>query len=259
MEKFMNIKCRMSGLVPNCVVMVTSIRALKMHGGGPKVTPGRPLADAYKQENMDLLKKGLPNLVQHIENARSFGVPVVVAVNKFTTDTDREIAAVREAAVAAGAEDAVLSEVWAKGGEGGAALAETVVKACEKPTNFKFLYELDWPIKRKIETIATKIYRADGVDYLPEAEKKIKLYTELGYDKLPINMAKTHLSFTHDPTVKGAPRGWKIPIRDIRASVGAGFLYPLCGEMRTMPGLPSRPAFVDVDIDMATGKIKGIF
>ena len=259
MEKFMNIKCRMSGLVPNCVVMVTSIRALKMHGGGPKVTPGRPLADAYKQENMDLLKKGLPNLVQHIENARSFGVPVVVAVNKFTTDTDREIAAVREAAVAAGAEDAVLSEVWAKGGEGGAALAETVVKACEKPTNFKFLYELDWPIKRKIETIATKIYRADGVDYLPEAEKKIKLYTELGYDKLPINMAKTLLSFTHDPTVKGAPRGWKIPIRDIRASVGAGFLYPLCGEMRTMPGLPSRPAFVDVDIDMATGKIKGIF
>ena len=259
MEKFMNIKCRMSGLVPNCVVMVTSIRALKMHGGGPKVTPGRPLADAYKQENLDLLKKGLPNLVQHIENARSFGVPVVVAVNKFTTDTDREIAAVREAAVAAGAEDAVLSEVWAKGGEGGAALAETVVKACEKPTNFKYLYELDWPIEKKIETIATKIYRADGVDYLPEAKKKIKLYTELGYDKLPICMAKTHLSFTHDPTMKGAPRGWKIPIRDIRASVGAGFLYPLCGEMRTMPGLPSRPAFVDVDIDMATGKIKGIF
>jgi formyltetrahydrofolate synthetase len=259
MEKFMNIKCRMSGLVPNCVVMVASIRALKMHGGGPKVTPGRPLADAYKQENLELLKKGLPNLVQHIENARSFGVPVVVAVNKFTTDTDREIAAVREAAVAAGAEDAVLSEVWAKGGEGGAALAETVVKACEKPANFKFLYELDWPIEKKIETIATKIYRADGVDYLPEAKKKIKLYTELGYDKLPICMAKTHLSFTHDPTMKGAPRGWKIPIRDIRASVGAGFLYPLCGEMRTMPGLPSRAAFVDVDIDMATGKIKGIF
>jgi formyltetrahydrofolate synthetase len=259
MEKFMNIKCRLSGLVPNCVVLVTSIRALKMHGGGPKVTPGRPLADAYKQENLDLLKKGLPNLVQHVENARGFGVPVVVAVNKFTTDTPKEIETVREAAKAAGAEDAVLSEVWAKGGEGGAALAECVVKACEKPTNFRFLYDLDWPIKKKIETIATKIYRADGVDFLPEAEKKIKLYTDLGYDKLPICMAKTHLSFTHDPTVKGAPRGWKIPIRDIRASVGAGFLYPLCGEMRTMPGLPSRPAFVDVDIDMATGKIKGIF
>jgi formyltetrahydrofolate synthetase len=259
MEKFMNIKCRLSGLRPNCVVLVTSIRALKMHGGGPKVTPGRPLAEAYKQENLELLKKGLPNLVQHIENARSFGVPVVVAVNKFTTDTQREIEAVREAAKAAGAEDAVISEVWAKGGEGGAALAERVVKACEKPTNFKFLYELDWPIKKKIETIATRIYRADGVDYLPEAEKKIKLYTELGYDKLPINMAKTHLSFTHDPTVKGAPRGWKMPIRDIRASVGAGFLYPLCGEMRTMPGLPSRPAFVDVDLDLATGKVKGLF
>ncbi len=259
MEKFMNIKCRVSGLKPNCVVLVASIRALKMHGGGPRVVPGRPLADAYKQENIELLKKGLPNLIQHIENARSFGVPVVVAVNRFTTDTQKEIEAVREAAVAAGAEDAVLSEVWAKGGEGGAALAECVVKACEKPSNFKFLYELDWPIKKKIETIATKIYRADGVDYLPEAEKKIKLYTELGYDKLPLCMAKTHLSFSHDPSLKNAPRGWKLPIRDIRASVGAGFLYPLCGEMRTMPGLPSRPAFVDVDLDLNTGKIKGLF
>ena len=258
-EKFFNIKCRMSGLVPNCVVIVASIRALKMHGGGPRVVPGRPLAPAYNEENLELLEKGLPNLVQHIENVRLFGVPVVVAINRFINDTEKEVEMVREAALSAGAEDAVLSEVWGKGGEGGAALAEAVVAACEKPVNFKFLYPDDMSIKEKIETIATKIYRAGVVDYSPEAEKKIKLYTEAGFDKLPICMAKTHLSFTHDPTIKGAPRGWTLPIRDIRASVGAGFLYPLCGEMRTMPGLPSRPAFVDVDVDLETGRVVGLF
>lgn len=259
MEKLMNIKCRYSGLIPNCVVIVASVRALKMHGGGPRVVPGRPLNPAYKQENLELLKKGLPNLIQHIENARSFGVPVVVAINTFSTDTQAELEIIREAAINAGAEDAVVSEVWAKGGAGGAKLAEAVVKACEKPSQFHFLYPDEWSIKQKIETIATKIYRADGVDYAPEAEAKIELFTKWGLDKLPINTAKTHLSFTHDPTIKGAPRGWTLPIRDIRASAGAGFLYPLCGQMRTMPGLPSRPAFVDVDIDLATGKVKGLF
>jgi len=259
MEKFFNIKCRYSGLIPNCVVIVASVRALKMHGGGPRVVPGRPLHPAYAEENVELLKKGLPNLIQHIENARKFGVPVVVAVNRFTSDTEAEIEAVREAALAAGAEDAVLSEVWAKGGEGGAALAEAVVKACEKPSSFKFLYPLEMSIKDKIETIAREIYRADGVEYSDEAERKIELYTQAGFDKLPLCMAKTHLSFTHDPRIKGAPRGWTLPIRDIRASVGAGFLYPLCGTMRTMPGLPSRPAFVDVDIDLKTGKVVGLF
>ena len=259
MEKFFNIKCRYSGLIPNCVVIVASVRALKMHGGGPRVVPGRPLHPAYSEENVELLKKGLPNLIQHIENARKFGVPVVVAVNRFTSDTEAEIEAVREAALAAGAEDAVLSEVWAKGGEGGAALAEAVVKACEKPSSFKFLYPLEMSIKDKIETIAREIYRADGVEYSDEAERKIELYTQAGFDKLPLCMAKTHLSFTHDPRIKGAPRGWTLPIRDIRASVGAGFLYPLCGTMRTMPGLPSRPAFVDVDIDLKTGKVVGLF
>jgi len=259
MEKFFNIKCRYSGLIPNCVVIVASVRALKMHGGGPRVVPGRPLDPAYTEENLELLKKGLPNLVQHIENARKFGVPVVVAVNRFTSDTDAEVELIRQAALGAGADDAVLSEVWAKGGEGGAALAEAVVKACEKPSDFKFLYPLDMSIKEKIETIAREIYRADGVEYSEEAERKIELYTEAGFDKLPLCMAKTHLSFSHDPNLKGAPRGWILPIRDIRASVGAGFLYPLCGTMRTMPGLPSRPAFVDVDIDLETGKVVGLF
>jgi formyltetrahydrofolate synthetase len=259
MEKFMNIKCRISGLQPNCVVVVTTVRALKMHGGGPRVVAGRPLDPAYQREDLHLLEKGLPNLTQHIENARLFGVPVVVAVNKFTNDTPGEIELVKEAAVKAGAEGAFLSEVWAKGGAGGAELAEAIVAACEKPGNFQFLYPDGWPIKKKIEAIATKIYRADGVDYDAEAERKIKLYTEMGLAHLPICMAKTHLSFSHDPVLKGAPRGWRLPIRDIRASVGAGFLYPLCGAMRTMPGLPSRPAFVDVDIDLETGKVTGLF
>ncbi|NLE76119.1 MAG: formate--tetrahydrofolate ligase, partial [Chloroflexi bacterium] len=259
MEKFFDIKCRLSGLVPNCVVIVCTVRALKMHGGGPKVVPGRPLDAAYKEENLGLLKKGLPNLTQHIENARKFGIPVVVAVNRFITDTEKEVELIREAAVAAGAEDAVISEVWGRGGAGGAALAEAVVKACEKPSDFRLLYPDDYSIKQKIETVAKEVYRADGVDYSAAAEAKIKRYTEAGFDMLPMCMAKTHLSFTHDPTLKGAPRGWRLPIRDIRASVGAGFLYPLCGDMRTMPGLPSRPAFVDVDVDLETGKIVGLF
>jgi formyltetrahydrofolate synthetase len=259
MEKFFNIKCRFSGLIPNCVVLVASVRALKMHGGGPTVVPGKPLDPAYTQENLDLLRKGLANLTQHIENVLKFGIPVVVAINRFTSDTDAEIELVRKAAVEAGAEGAYVSNVWAEGGKGGAELAEAVVKACEKPSNFRFLYPLDIPIKEKIEIIAREIYRADGVDFLPAAEKKIELYTKLGYDKMPICMAKTHLSFSHDPTLKGAPRGYRLPVRDIRASVGAGFLYPLCGEMRTMPGLPARPAFVDVDLDLETGRVKGLF
>jgi methylenetetrahydrofolate dehydrogenase (NADP+)/methenyltetrahydrofolate cyclohydrolase/formyltetrahydrofolate synthetase len=258
MEKFLNLKCRYSGLTPDCVVIVATVRALKMHGGGPRVVPGRPLNEAYTEEDIELLKKGLPNLVQHIENARKFGVSVVVAVNRFTADTDAELEVIREAALAAGAEDAVLSDVWARGGEGGAALAEAVVKACEKPSDFRFLYPLEMSIKDKIETIAREIYRAGSVEYSDEAESKIELYTRAGFDGLPMCMAKTHLSFTHDPNLKGTPRDWTLPIRDIRASVGAGFLYPLCGTMRTMPGLPSRPAFVDIDLDLETGKVVGL-
>jgi len=258
MEKFFDIKCRYSGLVPNCVVMAATIRALKMHGGGPRVVAGRPLDEAYQKENLDLLSNGMDNLKANIGIAKQYGVPVVVAVNRFTADTDAEIAMVIEGALDAGASDAVESNVWAKGGEGGAALAEAVVKACEKPSDFKFLYPLDIPIKEKIETIATKVYGADSVDYSSQAQSKINLYTKLGYDKLPINMAKTHLSLSHDPNLKGVPKGYALPIPDIRASVGAGFLYPLCGEMRTMPGLPSRPVFMDVDID-ENGKTLGLF
>jgi len=259
MEKFMDIKCRTSGLVPDCVVIVATIRALKMHGGGPKVLAGRPLAPEYTDENLGLLGNGLPNLAAHIKNAIAFGVPVVVAINRFTSDTDAEIEMARKSALEAGAEDAVMSDHWAEGGAGAVALAEAVIAACAKPGNFRFLYPLDWDIKKKIETIATRIYGADGVDYTPEAEAKIELYTRLGYDKLPICMAKTHLSLSHNPAWKGVPKNYRLPVRDIKASVGAGFLYPLCGNIRTMPGLPTRPAFYDVDIDLATGKVTGLF
>jgi formate--tetrahydrofolate ligase len=248
-EKFFNIKCRISGLKPSCVVVVCSIRALKMHSGKFNVVAGKPLDEGLTRENLEAVAKGCCNLEKHLENMRLFGVPVVVAINRFTMDTDKEIAIVRERAKGSGAEDAVVSEVRAKGGEGGTALAEAVVRAAEKPSNFKFLYPLELSIKEKIERIAIEIYGAGKVEYSPEAEKKIKLFTELGYDQLPICMAKTHLSLSHDPKMKGRPSGFTLPIRDIRASIGAGFLYPLCGEMRTMPGLPKIPVGTIIDID----------
>jgi len=259
MEKFFDIKCRYSGLIPNCVVLVATVRALKMHGGGPKVVAGKPLDFAYTSENLPLLEKGCANLVAHIENIKRYGVPVVVAVNQFKDDTPAEIELIRQQAVAAGAEDAVLSSHWANGGDGAVKLAEAVIAACEQPSDFRFLYPLEWSIKAKIEAIAKNIYGAGSVSYTPEAEAKIELYTRLGFAGLPICMAKTHLSLTHDPTLKGRPQGYVFPVRDVRASVGAGFLYPLCGEMRTMPGLPSRPVFYDVDLDLETGRVVGLF
>jgi methylenetetrahydrofolate dehydrogenase (NADP+)/methenyltetrahydrofolate cyclohydrolase/formyltetrahydrofolate synthetase len=259
MEKFMNLKCRYSGLVPNCVVLVATIRALKMHGGGPKVVAGKPLDRAYTAENLELLDAGLPNLLQHIENARKFGVSVVVAINRFKDDTDAEIALVRKRATETGAFAVAESRVWMEGDKGGAELARAVVEACEQPTDFRFLYPDDMPLKEKIETVAREIYRADGVDLSTEAEAKIGLFTEMGLGHLPLCMAKTHLSFTHDPKLKGTPRGWRLPITDVRASVGAGFIFPLCGTMRTMPGLPTRPAFTDVDLDLETGRVVGLF
>jgi formate--tetrahydrofolate ligase len=258
MEKFMNIKCRVSGLVPNCVVIVATVRALKMHGGVGTIRPGRPLPKELVEENLPALERGCENLAKHVENACMFGVPVVVAVNRFTEDTDREVELIRRQAVAAGAEGAYLSEVWAKGGDGGRELAEAVVKACDKPTSFRFLYPDDISIKQKIESIATQVYGADGVDYMPEAERKIELFTKWGLGKFPICMAKTHLSLSHDSNLKGRPRGFRIPVRDIRPSAGAGFLFPLVGTFSTMPGLPSRPAAVDVDID-ENGKVVGLF
>ncbi len=259
MEKFFDIKCRYSGLVPNVVVLVATVRALKMHGGGPKVIAGRPLDPVYTDENLELLRAGLPNLVHHIKIARKYGIPVVVAINSFATDTEAELALIREVAIAeGGAEDAVVSRHWMEGGAGAVELAKAVVAATKKPSNFQFLYPLDMSIKEKIEVIAKEIYGADGVDYSPEAEERIAEYTRLGFAGLPICMAKTHLSLSHDPTLKGVPTGFRVPIRDIRASVGAGFLYPLLGKMSTMPGLPTRPAFFDMDIDLETGRVIGL-
>jgi formate--tetrahydrofolate ligase len=258
-EKFMNIKCRYSGLKPDAVVIVATIRALKMHGGGFEFIPGQGVdKELMERQNIEAVEKGCENLEKMIEDMKLFGIPVVVALNHFESDTAEEIEVVREKAKAAGAEDAVVSKVWLNGGDGGTELAEAVVKAAEKPSEFKFLYPLDWPIKKKIEIIATKIYGADGVDYAPEAEEKIKLYTKQGFDKLPICMAKTHLSLSHDPNIKGRPTGFRVPIRDVRASAGAGFLYPLLGQMRTMPGLPKVPAGTKIDID-ENGNIVGLF
>lgn len=259
MEKFFNIKCRYSGLVPNAVVLVATVRALKMHGGGPKVVPGRPLDRAYTEENLELLQNGIENLAAHIENVKKFGIPAVVAVNRFPTDSDAEVELIKTMALQAGAEQAVMSDHWAEGGDGAVELAEAVVAACEKPSNFDFLYPLDWSIKQKIEKIATDVYGADGVVYEPLAERQIKSFEAAGFGKLPICMAKTHLSISHDPALKGRPSGFTVPIREVRASVGAGFIYPLLGTMRTMPGLASKSAFMEVDIDLETGKVVGLF
>jgi len=258
MEKFFNIKCRMSGLVPNCVVLVCTVRALKMHSGDFSVVAGKPLDEGLIKENTDAVARGCANLEKHIENVRQFGIPCVVAINKFTTDTPAEIETIKEHAKKAGAESIVESDVWAKGGKGGAELAEAVVEACEKKSDFKFLYEDGASIKEKIETIATKVYGAKDVHYEPLAEKKIKDFTAKGLDKLPHCMAKTHLSISNDPKIKGRPAGFTLPVRDVRASVGAGFLYPLCGTMRTMPGLPTHPAGEKVDIDK-NGNVVGLF
>ncbi len=259
MEKFFDIKCRTSGLIPNVVVLVATVRALKMHGGGPTVVAGRPLDKAYTAENLPLLEKGIENLAAHIENVAKFGVPAVVAINRFPTDTAAEVALVKKMALAAGATEAVLSEHWANGGRGAVELAEAVVTASEKESHFKFLYPLEWSLKQKIEKIATEIYGADGVSFDPTAERQIKTFEEAGFDQLPICMAKTHLSLSHDPTLKGRPKNYTLPIREVRASAGAGFIYPLVGAMRTMPGLPSKPAFMEVDIDFETGKVVGLF
>ena len=258
MEKFFDIKCRVSGLKPDCVVMVATVRALKTHGGGPRVVAGRPLDSVYTEENLPLLRAGMANLEAHIATAKSFGVPVVVAINRFPTDTQREHELIIEMALAAGALEAVTTDHHAKGGEGAGALAEAVAKACEEPSRFDYLYPLDRPIKEKIETIATRVYGADGVEYSPIAETQIAGFEKAGLGYLPICMAKTHLSISHDPNLKGAPRGFTVPVREVRASVGAGFISPLLGEMRTMPGLGANPAYMKVDVD-DDGNVVGLF
>ncbi|XP_011025197.1 PREDICTED: formate--tetrahydrofolate ligase-like [Populus euphratica] len=257
-EKFMNIKCRYSSLTPQCAVIVATIRALKMHGGGPEVVAGKPLDGAYTTENVSLVEAGCVNLARHITNTKAYGVNVVVAVNMFATDSEAELNAVRKAALAAGAYDAVVCTHHAHGGKGAVDLGIAVQKACENLTQpLKFLYRLDISIKEKIEAIA-RSYGATGVEYSEQAEKQIEMYSRQGFSGLPICMAKTQYSFSHNAAEKGAPTGFSLPIRDVRASIGAGFIYPLVGTMSTMPGLPTRPCFYDIDLDTATGKVIGL-
>ncbi|CAG0955277.1 formate--tetrahydrofolate ligase [Planctomycetaceae bacterium] len=258
-EKFFNIKCRQSGLRPDAAGLVATIRALKSQSGNFKIVPGKPLPDGIVKEDLKSLEAGIPNLTRHIKNVLSFGVPVVVAINVFGTETEKEIEMVRKAALAAGASDCVLSEVFAKGGEGGAAFARALVKACEEPRKeFKLTYDNDMPIKKKIEAIATKIYGAKDVEYESQATKRIKQFEEAGFGKLPVCMAKTQYSFSHDPKMLGAPSGWTLPIKDARLSAGAGFVYLLCGDMMTMPGLGKNPGGQNIDIN-EKGEIVGMF
>lgn len=257
-EKFFNIKCRYSGLKPDAAVIVATIRALKSHSGKYKIVAGKPLPPEMLENNVADVEAGAANLRKQIENVRLHGVTPVVAINAFETDHPEEIEAVKRIAIESGALGAAVSTHWANGGKGAIELAEMVIDAAEQPSEFKFLYELDQPIKTKIETIAKKIYGADGVYFEPFADQQIASYEANGFGKLPICMAKTHLSLSHDPKLKGAPTGFTLPIREVRASVGAGFIYPICGDMRTMPALPEHPAAEHVDID-ENGNIVGLF
>jgi formate--tetrahydrofolate ligase len=256
-EKFFNIKCRVSGLKPDAAVLVTTVRALKMHSGRFKVVAGKLLDTGLLEENVEAVIEGAGNLVKQIENIRLFGVPVVVAINCFDSDTGAEIDTIRRIAKEAGARDAVGSTLWAEGGRGGLELARAVIEAANEPSEFRFLYDLDLPIRDKIKIIATKIYGASGVDFSPLASRQIDHFTDLGFGDLPVCMAKTHLSLSHDPKLKGRPSGFELPIREARLSAGAGFVYPLVGEMRTMPGLPTVPAGARIDID-EQGRVVGL-
>jgi len=248
-EKFFNIKCRASGLRPDAALLVATVRALKMHSGRFTIVAGKPLPEGLQREDLDALKAGIGNLEKQIENVRVHGIPVVVAVNKFPGDTDAEIEFVREAAVAAGASAAHVSTMFADGGKGGEALAHALVKACDEPSSFRLLYSSEASLKEKIETLASKIYGADGVDYEPLAESQLATFEERGYGRFPICMAKTQYSLSHDPNLKGRPTGYRFKVRDARVSVGAGFVYPLAGEIMTMPGLGKVPGGARMDID----------
>jgi len=257
-EKFWNVKCRYSGLTPNVSVLVASVRALKMHGGGPKVVAGVRLPEAYKKEDLKLLEKGLPNLVHHINIIRTAGVNPVVCVNAYPTDTPAELAMVRKAAEAAGARCAI-SYHFTKGGEGALELADAVKEACKEKTNFKFLYPMEMKLRDRVDKIAKVVYGADGVSWAPEAEAKAKAFeAEKKYDEYATMMVKTHLSLTHDPSIKGTPKGWTLPVRDILIFSGAKFLCPMTGTISLMPGTGSDPAFRKVDVDVKTGKVKGL-
>jgi formyltetrahydrofolate synthetase len=258
-EKFFDIKCRASGLAPDAAVVVATVRALKMHGGVGKIVAGKPLDPALLEENVEAVRLGGQNLAKQIENVSMFGVPAIVAINSFPTDTPAEVEAIREVALAAGARDAVVASHFVDGGAGAAALAEAVWAATQDGSaQFELLYPDEMPLAEKIVTIATRIYGADGVEFLPAARKSLAQFEALGYGDLPICMAKTQYSLSHDAALKNRPTGFTVPIREVRLSAGAGFVTPLCGEMRTMPGLPSRPGGEKIDID-AEGNIVGLF
>jgi methylenetetrahydrofolate dehydrogenase (NADP+)/methenyltetrahydrofolate cyclohydrolase/formyltetrahydrofolate synthetase len=258
-EKFWNVKCRYSGLKPHVSVLTTTIRALKMHGGGPKVVAGLPLPESYTKEDLGLLEKGIPNMLHHINTIRTSGINPVVCINAFHTDTKNEIAMVRKAAEAAGARCA-LSEHWLKGGDGALELADTVMEACEEKNDFKFLYPVEMKLRERVDKIAKVVYGADGVSWTPDAEAKAKmLEANSKYNEYATMMVKTHLSLTHDPTIKGVPKGWTLPIRDVLIYSGAKFLCPCAGTISLMPGTSSDPAFRRVDVDTKTGKVQGLF
>lgn len=257
-EKFANVKCRASGLEPDAAVLVCTVRALKMHSGRFSIKPGRPLDPALAEEDLDALREGSCNLVKQIANVRAFGVPVVVAINHFPTDTLAEHELIRDVALGAGAYAAVSHTMHDDGGSGGTDLASAIEEACELDHDFRLTYDVALPISAKIEAIATKVYGAAGVDFSATSERAMQVFTGMGFDRLPVCMAKTHLSLSHDPALTGCPSGWRLPVRDVHLAAGAGFLYALCGDVVTMPGLPSRPAGEKIDID-ADGKIVGLF
>jgi formate--tetrahydrofolate ligase len=258
-EKFWNVKCRYSGLKPNVSILTATIRALKMHGGGPRVSPGLPLPDAYTKEDLNLLEKGLPNLLHHLQIIRRSGINPVVCINRFHTDTLDEVALVRKAVEATGARCAA-SEHWLKGGEGALELADAVLDACKEQNNFQFLYPLEMKLRDRVELIAKVVYGADGVAWAPEADAKAKQFeSDPKFADYATMMVKTHLSLTHDPTLKGVPKGWILPIRDVLVYSGAKFLCPCAGTISLMPGTSSNPGFRRVDVDVKTGKVSGLF
>ena len=258
-EKFWNVKCRFSGLKPHVSVLTTTIRALKMHGGGPKVVAGLPLPESYIKEDLGLVEQGLPNMLHHINTIRTSGINPVVCINAFHTDTKEEIALVRKAAEEAGARCA-LSTHWADGGDGALELADAVMDACEEKNDFKFLYPAEMKLRERVEKIAKVVYGADGVSWTPDAEAKAKmLESDSKYNEYATMMVKTHLSLSHDPVLKGVPKGWTLPIRDVLIYSGAKFLCPCAGTISLMPGTSSDPAFRRVDIDTKTGKVQGLF
>jgi formate--tetrahydrofolate ligase len=257
-EKFFNIKCRVSGFKPSVAVVVATLRALKLHGGGGTAKVGAPLLASLTGPNQEALSKGFANLEQHIANVRAHGVPVVVAVNAFKDDSHAELEWVRDRSMEVGAVDAAVSTHWADGGKGAEQLAAAVVKASDQPSNFAHLYELSWPIRKKIETIATKMYGAGGVKFEPEAERQMEMAEALGFGQLPVCMAKTPLSLSHDPTLKGRPTGFIVPIRELRILAGAGFVTAVCSGIQLMPGLPKKPAGERIDLDPVSGEIVGL-